>query len=235
MLDIYKACVENLREIKRQRKNLKRLFNNSIKSKNHQSFELLTKLYALLYSSFAEVCFTKTIHTPYGISNDEIHQIQTQRNLDQKWLKCFELAFSRIDNMANKGEIQNKKQLLGRHLETYIVGPSQIRNKIAHGQWVIALNNDNTATNLETTNRIKELDFVKIDILFEVYEKIGQAVEDLIESPYKAHFRDFYFHMTELDELISETKKWNFDTKVKSLTTKFSEQKNTKVKKCDHA
>lgn len=225
MLEIYKACVENLREIKRQRTNLKRLFNNSIKTKNHQSFDLLTKLYSLLYSSFAEVCFTKTIHTPYGLSEDEIQQIQSKRNLDQKWIKCLELAFSRIDNMANKGEIQNKNLILTRHLTTYIIGPSQIRNKIAHGQWVTALNNDNTAINNETTERISQLDFVKVDILFEVYEKIGQAIEDLIESPHKTHFRDFYTHMTELEALVEETKTWDIRTKIKTLETKFAKQK----------
>jgi hypothetical protein len=225
MLAIYKACIENLREIKRQRKSLKRLFNSSIKTKNHQSFDLLTKLYSLLYSSFAEVCFTKTIQTPYGFTEDEITQIQNCRNLELKWLKCLGLAFSRIDTMTNKGEVQNKRQILRRHIATYIIVPSQIRNKIAHGQWVQALNHDNTAINNDTTKRISELDFVKVDILFEVYEKIGQAIEDLIESPHRAHFRDFYSHMTDLERLVVETKTWNITTKTASLEQKFAKQK----------
>lgn len=221
MIEIFRASVTNLRELKKQRTNIKRLFNQSIKQNDNSAFSALTKLYALLYSSFAELCFLKVIHTPYGFSEDEINQITRERNLEQKWIKCLELAFSRINNIANAGEIQNKKQILTRHINQFIIEPSQLRNKIAHGQWMVALNNDNTATNQITTDRIKNLDFVKTDILFSVYEKIGQAVEDLIESPTKAHFNDFYSHMTELDELIIETKKWNLKSKIQALKVKF--------------
>ncbi len=131
------------------------------------------------------------------------------------------LAFSRTNSIANAGEVQNKKLILSRHINKFVIEPSQLRNKIAHGQWVVALNNDNTATNEATTTRIENLDFVQIDILFSVYEKLSQAVEDLIESPTKAHFNDFYFHMTELERLVTETETWNLQSKIQALKVKF--------------
>lgn len=222
MIEIYKASVENVRELKKQRTNIKRLFNQAVKRNDHSSFIALTKFYALLYSSFAEQCFVKIIHTPYGFIQDEIKQIISERNLEQQWLKCIDLAFNRIRNIANAGEIQNKRQSLTRHIDKFIIEPSQLRNKIAHGQWIVALNNDNTAINTTTTNLIADLDFVKIDILFSIYQKIGQAVEDLIESPTKAHFTDFYSHMTELEELINETQNWDLDSKIQMLKQKFT-------------
>lgn len=221
MIDVYKASVANVRELTKQRTNIKRLINKSIKQNDHSSFNALTKLYALLYSSFAELSFLKTIHTPYGFNENEIGQISSEINLEQKWTKCLELAFSRINNIANAGEIQNKRQTLSRLIKQFIIEPSQLRNKIAHGQWIVALNNDNTAINQTTTTRIANLDFVKIDILFGAYEKIGQAVEDLIESPTKAHLNDFYYHMTKLEELINETGNWNLESKVQALKVKF--------------
>lgn len=231
MIEVFKASVINVRELKQQRTNIKRLFNQSIKRKDRSSFNALTKLYALLFSSFAELCFLKIIHTPYGFNEDEINQISGQRNLEQKWSKCLELAFSRIDSIANKGDIQNKKQTLTRHINTFIIEPSQLRNKIAHGQWLVALNNDNTAINQQTTDKIKSLDFVKTDILFSVYEKIGQAVEDLIESPRKAHFNDFYFHMTELEYLVEETKTWTIESKIKVLKETADRQERIKLQR----
>lgn len=231
MLAIFQSSVSNVRELKKHRTALRRLFNRSLKQKDHSGFEAFKRLYALLYSSFAEVSFLKVIHTPYGFSEDEIAQIQGQRNLEQKWIKCLELAFQRIDNTVNKGEIQNKRQTLERLIQTYIIEPSQLRNKIAHGQWVVALNNDNTAINADTTQRINNLDFVKIDILFELYEKIGQVVEDLIESPHKAHFRDFYFHITELEQLVEETKKWTLFSKTKVLEQTWHRQEKIKAER----
>jgi len=221
MIEIYRASVENVRELNKQRTNIKRLLNQAIKRNDHSGFNALTKLYALLYSSYAELCLLKVIHTPYGFCKEDIRQINSERNLEQKWTKCLELAFNRINNIANAGEIQNKRQTLSRHIYNYIIEPSQLRNKIAHGQWVVALNNENTATNPATTSRIANLDFVKTDILFSVYQKIGQAVEDLIESPTKAHFNDFYSHMTELEELIKETQNWDLQSKIKMLKDKF--------------
>lgn len=226
MIEIYRASTTNVRELKKQRASIKRLFNRAIIQKDKMSQNLLTKLYALLYSSFVEVCFLKIIHTPYGFTDPEILQIYGQRNLELKVSKCLELAFLSIDKMAGRGEIQNKKQILVRYIEQYILSPSQLRNKIAHGQWSVALNNDNTAINADTTAKINNLDFVKVDILFSVFEKIGQAIEDLIESPYKAHFNDFYFHTTELETLVSDTSTWTLESKTKIL-----EEKQERVKK----
>ncbi|MDD2994987.1 MAG: hypothetical protein PHP99_02080 [Paludibacter sp.] len=220
MLIIYQSSVKNVRELKTQSKNLKKLINKAIISSDNQSIELLTKLFALLYSAFAETCFLKMIHTPYGFSDDYIYQITSQRNLEQQWNKCLELAFAAINNIANKGEIQNKKQTLERYIKLYIIDPSQIRNKIAHGQWSIALNSENTDKNDITTQKIASLDYVNIDILFQIYEKIGQTVEDLIESPSKAHFNFFYNHMAELETLIEKTKSWSLESKIEVLKEK---------------
>ncbi len=220
MLIIYQSSVANVRELRKQRKTLTRLLNKAIKNNDRQSFGVLTKLHALLYSAFAETCFLKMIHTPYGFSQDLINQVTSQRNLEQQWLKCLELAFVRIDSMANKGEIQNKKQILLRYITQYIIEPSQVRNKIAHGQWAVALNSENTNKNDITTQKISSLDIVKINILFQVYEKIGQAVEDLIESPHKAHFNFFYQHMVELEALVEKTNSWTLESKINVLKEK---------------
>ena len=43
-----------------------------------------------------------------------------ERNLEEKWLKCVELAFNKL-NTTNLGEIANKKQTLNRLLQAYII------------------------------------------------------------------------------------------------------------------
>ena len=189
------------------------MFNDALRRNDKTQINTLTKLYALFYSSFAEISFLKVIHTPYGLSLDSIVQIKNAGSLNQKWSKCLELVFLQIDNMTNKGDIANKKRKLSNLIENYIINPSQIRNKIAHGQWVVALNKENSNTNPQTTQQIQALDFVQIDILFLCYEKIAQIIEDLIESPHKAHFNDFFLHLSELEQKIEECKKWDIDTK----------------------
>ncbi len=221
MIEIYKACCENQRYIKSQAKTIKRMINNAILYGRSAEITALTKMYALLYSAFAEVSFLKLIHTPYGLSEDMILDIQKQKNLEEKWRKCIELAFSEINKHSILGKINNQKKKLQDILKQYIIKPSQIRNKIAHGQWQVALNNDSTSINHDTTSLINNIDYVKIDILFQIYDIFERCVEDLIESPRKAHYKYFYSNFTELENLIEKTRNWDFETrKNRILSTK---------------
>lgn len=221
MIEIYKACCKNQRDIKSQATTIKRMINNAVLYGRKSEIVALTKMYALLYSAFAEVSFLKLIHTPYGLSEDMILEIQKQQNLEEKWKKCIELAYLEINKHSILGRINNEKKRLENILKEYIIKPSQLRNKIAHGQWCIALNNQSTSINYETTSLIKNIDYVKIDILFQIYDIFEKCIEDLIESPKKAHYKYFYSNLTELDDLIVKTKSWSFETrKIRILSTK---------------
>ncbi|MBR6393778.1 MAG: hypothetical protein IKS13_03050 [Ruminococcus sp.] len=202
MIDIYKASVQNVAELKKRAKNVKRLINAELKSGNCYEVETLTKVYALMYSAFAETAFLKMINTPYGFDDNQINQVLKCRNLEEKWKKCMEFALSSLDK---DGETANKKKKLLNILDEYIIKPSKIRNKVAHGQWKECLNNDCTHVNNELTTQMQALDYSQISRLFEVYERFSQIVEDLIESPDKTHYRDYYLRLVDLEAYIKKT------------------------------
>lgn len=220
MLDIYNACCMNVKEIKKRAKNIKRMINNAILNKRNEEIITLTKVYALVYSAFVEVSFIKLINTPYGFDEEKIKVIQSKSNLEEKWLTCINLAFLTIKKESNITDINNKKLKLKKILKEYIVKPSELRNKIAHGQWKVALNNQCTNQNYEITQIIENIDFVKIDILFQVYDKFQQCIEDLIESPQKAHYEYFYTNLSKLEAYISKTEKWNFESRKNKILTR---------------
>lgn len=192
-----------------------KLFNEALRRNSKQDIELLTPIYALFYSAYAEVSFQKLINTPNGFEQSVIEEIDKQRNLEEKWSKCVEIAISNIGN-SNKGEIANKKKSLKNILNEYIIHPSRIRNKIAHGQWMECLNNDCSKVNVDVTYEISSLDFVKLDRLFTIYEDFQQCIEDLIKSP-KTHYRDFYLIICKIEEYIVQTKDWSVETKREQL------------------
>ena len=133
--EIFIASTKNLRDLKKQKKRISALVNRAIREKKDSDLISLTKVYVLLYSAYVETSFLKLIHTPNAFSESEITQIMAQHNLEQKWIKCVELAFNKL-NTNNLGGVANKKQTLNRLLQEYIIEPSQIRNKVAHGQWI---------------------------------------------------------------------------------------------------
>lgn len=224
-IDVYQACCQNVRELKRQRKRILSLLNRAIRENDTNDIITLTKVYALLYSAFAEVSFVKLLNTPDAFSESEISQISNQRNLEEKWEKCFQLVFQRIVTENNKGSVANKKQTLNRLLKEYIIAPSQIRNKVAHGQWAVCLNGDCTSINNDSTSVVSNLDFVRIDILFLVYEKFYQCIIDLSISP-RTHYRDYYVLITDLEEFVQETESWTLESKRNKIlaSSKFKNQ-----------
>jgi hypothetical protein len=67
------------------------------------------------------------------------------------------------------------------------------------------------------TNQLNELDYVKIDLLFQIQQVIGFIVRDLLQSPDRGHFRFFWQHDTELSELLIKRSSWNIDSKLATL------------------
>ena len=99
--EIFTASTENLRDLKKQRKRICALVNRAIREKQDPDLISLTKMYALLYSAYVETSFLKLIHTPKAFTESEIIQIMAERNLEQKWLKCVDFAFNKL-NISSK-------------------------------------------------------------------------------------------------------------------------------------
>jgi hypothetical protein len=120
----------------------------------------------------------------------------------------------------NTNYVTNIRQELKRLIRQYIVEPSLLRNKVAHGQWKIALNRDNTAENHDLTNALNSLDIVTILRWFKIHKHISQIVEVLIESPNRAFHRDYWVEITELKEFLKKSETWSMEQKTSLLKRK---------------
>ena len=207
-LPFYKAYVINVSEFKIAENEIRRIINKTV------TVHIQTKLYALLYSTYSEAAFMKMILTPYGFEQDYVNQILAQGSIQEKWYKCLDLAFSKFNKNKKGSEIPNKKLELKKIINEYIIDPSIIRNKIAHGQISVALNSKNTSLHLDLTDKIQNIDVVYISRLFYINEKLTSIIEDLIESPDKAHYDYYYNKFQGLENYIEKSKHWSISTKM---------------------
>jgi len=222
-LKVYKAQTKNVHALDQAVKHINRTINNALKIGDRTSASIHTQVLALTYSAWAEVSFSKLIHTPHGLKLTEIQQIKTEqkKGLEKGWEQCVDLALKKV-NPKKTGEVSNKRQQLLKIIKQYIIEPSLLRNKIAHGQWAIALNRSNTAVNNESTKSLAALDAVAVNIWFQVYKYLELIVEDLIESPEKTHERDYWLHLTKLEQYLRRTRSWTLEDKVRMLQEKHS-------------
>lgn len=199
-LAVYQAQVENVRALESSIRQIRLNINSALRHNQPSIANSLTKVYAILFCAWAGANFSKVIHTPYGFSIDEILQIQTAKSggIAAAWKMTVELGIRHLN--ASRGNFQpNARLKLFRSIEAHVYDPSLLRNKLAHGQWVVALNRTNDDIQGELTTRIQELDIIKVDGWRSCHQHLAQMIETLIESPKKAFVRDWWGAVVDLD------------------------------------
>lgn len=221
-LEVFQAQTQNLRVLEQGWKHIKRGIHRDLLANNKVSAELQTKVLALTYCAWSEADFSKLIHTPHCFELDEIRQIKSageRGSIVAAWEKCVALALRKIQS-RNGNYVPNVKQELNQLIKTYIETPSQLRNKVAHGQWQVALNSKNTAQNNDLTISLANIDLVKLDLLKQGCQSLCLIVEALVESPQKAFQRDYWPLLCQLKKQLDEASKFTIAQKIQLLKEK---------------
>ena len=137
------------------------------------------------------------------------------------WIKCAELAVKRVEG-AKRNHQPNVLQKLTAIIDEFIYDPSLIRNKLAHGQWDVALNRENTAINIALTSEIAGYTVVDFYRRRQALECLAAIIEDLVESPNRTHRRDYWTHISDLEANQRKLSNWTLEQKVAQLRIKKS-------------
>jgi hypothetical protein len=228
-LDIFNAQTINVRYLEKVWKYLKREINNAYLQENKIAIDINTKLLIQVYCAYAEAIFSKTLHTPYGLQLDEIKQIKKtakDNGITNGWKKCFEIAISKIDGTSgsHKPNIKKKFNLL---IDNYLYEPHLLRNKIAHGQWIKAINSKNTKTNSIVSSKLELITILDLDRFKEALKSIYKILEDIIESPNKAHRKFYWEYIIEFETSQEKMAKWTIEKKINALKKKKSYYKKS--------
>ncbi len=218
--DLYVLQSKNVRKLKKAEKNLIRSINHYLKKSDAFQVELNTKLYALLYCTLSEAQFIQIVNTPNGFQYTEIEKIKNEKNNNgvvKAWELMLDLAFDKVGDWKNNSDLMERRVKLGEIIIEFIKGPSELRNKIAHGQWDIALNRKNTNKNETKTLELKELNVIKISRWSEVHQFLGLIIRDLIQSPKKGFHNNYWTNLTKLNEFITDSSNWTMQKRIEKL------------------
>lgn len=219
--DLYVLQSKNVRKLKQVEKNLIRTINTYIRKNDDFQVELNTKLYALVYCTLSEAQFIQIVNTPNGFIDSEIEKIKIEKNKNgvvRAWELLFDMAFDKVNiNWRKNADLTKRRAELEKITEQYIKMPSELQNKIAHGQWDHALNRENTQENNSKTEELKELTVIQISIWSEVHQYLGLIVRDLIQSPKIGFHNNYWINLTQLEEFLTKSSSWTIEKKVKTL------------------
>jgi hypothetical protein len=220
--DLYVLQSQNVRRLKQVQDNLVKDINFSIKRNDVFQIEIKTKLLALLYCTLSEAQYIQIVHTPNGFSSSEIERIKggKQKNIEEGWKLLLDLAMDKVGDWNNVPDLLAKRDRLWKVISEFIIAPSLLRNKIAHGQWEFALNRNNDAENKELTIQLKSLNVVDIIKGFNVHQYLALIIRDLVQSPRKGFHNNYWSNLTSMEQYLIKTKDWNLETKKALLKLK---------------
>ena len=220
--DLYVLQSKNVRRLKQVQANLVKDINFYLRKNNEFQVEIKTKLLALLHCTLAQAQFIQIVHTPDGFLSSEIEKIKSAKNskLEDGWKLMIDLAMDKVGDWNNTKDLLDRRNSLLQIISDYIISPSILRNKIAHGQWEFALNRENTKENKDLTAQLKDLNIVEISKWFDIHQFMGLIIRDLIQSPKKGFHNNYWVNLTNLEESLIKSKNWTLETKKSQLKKK---------------
>lgn len=203
---IYIQHVANLREIELAISHTGRLARAEIASKDpQQSLRSLLRLYSFLVGAWAETRLRKLLHEEFGFSAAEREKIQKKSSQLEQWRETVDLAFRKhhsikkaplderslgVAHAARRAALQD---VLSNELKILI----EIRNKLAHGQWIYPFNNEGTEVESDKYRLINQENLQSLQFKFALAGHLADAVHDLVVSP-QTFERDFEDHFKKL-------------------------------------
>ncbi len=222
ILAIYMAQSENVRHLKKVIDSYRRDINLDLRKSNDFQINAKTKIMALLYSAWSEAQLLQIAYTPNGFSSTDIQSIIQAKNngITKAWDKMINLAFHKVSDPSKYPNTKTRLDKLLLLVKTHIDGPSKLRNKIAHGQWIKALNSTSTKVNSDLTNQLDKLDSVQIRRQIDMHQFLGKLIRDLIQSPENGFGRDYLKNITELEDFTNKSEHWSIQAKKVALLRK---------------
>lgn len=221
--NLYVLQSRNVRKLKKVQQVLTKDINFNLKKKDTFQVEAKTKLLALLYCTLSEAQFIQIVHTPKSFLFYEIERIKLERKIKSiamGWKLMIDIAMDKVGDRTKNADLSRRRDKLHEIITDYIQKPSELRNKVAHGQWDYALNSDNTKENSNTTAEINNLDVVKISRWLKVHDYLGLIIRDLIQSPKKGNHNNYWTNITNLENFITESSSWTIEKRISRLNIK---------------
>lgn len=214
---------ENVRHLAGVLLSINRDINRLIARNDDRQIQISTKILALVYSAWSEAQFLQILYTPHGLSYEEISSIklvQKNRGIVAAWQLMLNRAILRANNCCSDQNFPDRLTMLETVVENYIKEPSQIRNKIAHGQWINALNSRNTDKDDNMSLELSRLDPVLIMSRMKIHQCFGYIVRDLMQSPTRGFHQNYRNNNEKLEMFIAKSENWNLDSKKVKIAKK---------------
>ncbi len=165
-------------------------------------------MYSLLIGAWTECRLKKLLHEEHGFTAVERGKINNKKTQLEQWQHTIDLAFrkhhqisrapldARVLGVSTAARYTALHDVLSKELRIII----EIRNKLAHGQWIYPFNNEGTTVESDKYLLINKENLQSLRFKLALVGHLADAVHDLVVSP-ATFARDFDTHFRHLDQV----------------------------------
>ena len=224
---LYHFHVCNLRSIEIAIKNAALSTRKAISEQNQNAITSFVRLYSFLLGAWAETRLSKLLFEKNGITPDERNIVLSQQTHIDRWHKAVEVAFRKQYNIpsAPLTEKTLPHSSYSRHaslvdiLDNDLRSIIEIRNKLAHGQWIYPLNNDGNDVETEKYNSIHQENLLALQFKMSLIQSLASIIHDLFVS-LPTFERDFDQHYRQIMTTRTNLQRRKYDEYEKMLVMK---------------
>jgi len=203
---VYNLHNKNLITIEKALTKTSSLVKQAIRKSNIEDIIYHQNIYILLLGAYIENRLNKIIFENSTYKDIQIESIsQNSESIIIKWNKIIEISFiknynlSDINILKNDIKIYKQYELMIEIIKDYISPLMELRNKIAHGQWIYPISNTNKL-NSNLQNRLNSENILSLQFKLSLVKVICNIINDLVVSPI-AFKRDFSNHYKSLSNI----------------------------------
>lgn len=202
---LYKAHVENLRAVDTALERILRELNAALSRSDSVTSDALLKTAMLLLGAWAENRLRKMLFERNGFTAVERQQISSAPSQIETWKTALEFGFRKkhgipFASLSQALPITPRSRYLAlvSIIETDLRPIIEVRNKLAHGQWVRPLNSDNDDFSPVHIRQINGENAHSIKCKHRILDYMAQLIHDLVAGNV-AFERDFDIHYTRME------------------------------------
>ena len=186
--ETYEKHCENLRMIERAITTVQRTLRDYIRKNEKDNIYVYTKILSHLISSWAEIRILKIVYEKRAYSNPEKKRILSASSAKDRWETALRIAFSKayavpeksIDSICTKATHRAQYKMLSELIDNDLLSSTQLRNRIAHGQWYYAFNEELTEYQDDLTERLHQENIIQLQLKYKMFISLSQIIRDIL-------------------------------------------------------
>lgn len=212
---------ENLRSIEQAVEHVKKVLKQSLAQSSKSEQETYHSLLVLMIAAWTEARLSKLLEEWNAFTPLELEVIKMQESHTDKWLRVIKLSFSKhyqvpeatLNETTLGREVFKKYTFLREIIERDIKPITEIRNKIAHGEWMYFFNSKGTGLNAVNKALLDSENYLTLNFKQQMIQHFCSLIHDLATSK-KTFERDFELNLKKLMDVKSRLKNHDFQVYV---------------------